>query len=53
MNGSKQETTEQMAEQNDDTIQTVGSNVVPKLSIRSEAQFIQKRTEQTEKGSTC
>ncbi|CAF0711046.1 unnamed protein product [Brachionus calyciflorus] len=38
MSGSKQETTEQMAEQNDETIQPVGSNVVPKLSSGSEAQ---------------
>ncbi|CAF1030916.1 unnamed protein product [Brachionus calyciflorus] len=38
MSGSKQETTEQMAEQNDDTIQPVGSNVVPHLSSGSEAQ---------------
>ncbi|CAF0830241.1 unnamed protein product [Brachionus calyciflorus] len=38
MSGSKQETTEQIAEQNDDTIQPDGSNVVPKLSSGSEAQ---------------
>ncbi|CAF0965908.1 unnamed protein product [Brachionus calyciflorus] len=38
MSGSKQETTEKMPEQNDDTIQPVGSNVVPKLSSGSEAQ---------------
>ncbi|CAF0968075.1 unnamed protein product [Brachionus calyciflorus] len=38
MSVSKQETTEQTAEQNDDTIQPVGSNVVPKLSSGNEAQ---------------
>ncbi|CAF1131364.1 unnamed protein product, partial [Brachionus calyciflorus] len=38
MSGSKQETTEQIAKKNDDTIQPVSSNVVPKLSSGRKAQ---------------